>query len=152
MENRIDVNIEIVMQIIKCLKCESKFHDWQESSLHIGTYTRTQFLLVVSRVVIRIFRGWVHGQVFLVTDLFLAQKIGRLGHGGFFDPRFISLHQSCELGVKLDVLKKQNSSRNSIFQVSAAVFQPELKNLQKCPKLSQMCHFGLVFGSLFNSY
>ena len=36
---------------------------------------------------------------------------------------------------------KQKTSRNLNFWVSAAVFQPELNNLQKCLKYVKKCHF-----------
>ena len=56
------------------------------------------------------------------------------------------------LGGQVGGLKKQDSSRNSIFQFSAAVFQPELRKLQKRPKFSQIVSFwdGSLKNSLMN--
>ena len=48
--------------------------------------------------------------------------------------------------------KKQKTSRNSNFQVSAAVFQSELKNLQKRPKLIKKHKKNTISGRFFEVY
>ena len=54
-------------------------------------------------------------------------------HTGFFDPRFISLQQFCDLGVKWGIKGSKILQGNDYFLVLCATFQPKLNNVQKCP-------------------